>query len=364
MSAKSKPAHLPTVQESIQEIVVEHAKQHGGVSEKATQLLQLPKHLKIAVLLPCYNEEQTIAAVVSNFRRAIPNAHIYVFDNASTDRTSFMAQAAGATIIRETHKGKGHVVRRMFAEVEADIYLMADGDGTYDAASAPELIALMLRERADMAIGARANIIQDAGRKGHAFGNRLFNGLYKRLFSNDYQDIFSGYRVFSRRFVKTFPALSKGFEIETEMSVHASELAIPVVEIELPYGKRPEGSTSKLNSVRDGLKILNTFVKLLKETHPVRFYGLLAFATLSFSLALGMPIIITYLETGLVPRLPTAILSMGLALMFVMLSACGMILDSVAQGRIEAKRLAYLMQPALRLTPDYVKNNDKQNNHN
>lgn len=345
-------ADQPVVKQVTQRVT----QQNDVKGEISAQLLQIPKHLKIAVLLPCYNEEQTIAAVVSDFRRAIPQAEIYVFDNASTDRTSFMAQAAGASVIRETHKGKGHVVRRMFAEVEADVYLMADGDGTYDAASAPELIALMLRERADMAIGARANIIQDAGRKGHAFGNRLFNSLYKRLFSNDYKDIFSGYRVFSRRFVKSFPALSKGFEIETEMSVHASELAMPVVEIELPYGKRPEGSTSKLNSVRDGLKILRTFVRLLKETHPVRFYGSLALCAMLLSLGLGAPIIMTYMETGLVPRFPTAILSMGLALMAVILSACGMILDSVAQGRIETKRLAYLMQPALRTAPRSAKN--------
>jgi hypothetical protein len=239
----------------------------------------------------------------------------------------------------------------MFAEVDADIYLMADGDGTYDAASAPELIGLMLRERADMAIGARMNIVQDAGRRGHAVGNRIFNSLYRRLFTNDYKDIFSGYRVFSRRFVKSFPALSKGFEIETEMSVHASELALPVVEIELPYGKRPEGSASKLNSVRDGLKILDTFVRLLKETHPARFYGGMAVFAGFVSLMLGMPIILTYLETGLVPRFPTAILAMGIAIMAVMLSACGMILDSVAQGRIEQKRLAYLSQPSLRIDP-------------
>jgi hypothetical protein len=313
-----------------------------------TSSLPLPEHLKIAVLLPCHNEEQTIASVISDFRRALPHAHIFVFDNASTDLTGFMAQAAGATVIREMHKGKGHVVRRMFAEVEADLYLMADGDGTYDAASAPDLIRLMLRERADMAIGARENIIQDAGRKGHAFGNRLFNGLYSRLFGNDYRDIFSGYRVFSRRFVKSFPALSKGFEIETEMSVHAAELALPVVEMDLPYGKRPEGSTSKLNSVRDGLKILDTFVRLLKETHPARFYGGMSIFAGLLSLMLGFPILMTYLETGLVPRFPTAILAMGMGIIAVMLSACGMILDSVACARIEQKRLAYLAQPPLR----------------
>lgn len=306
--------------------------------------LPLPAHLRIAVLLPCYNEEQTVASCVADFRRVLPNARIYVFDNASTDRTSFMASAAGATVIREPNKGKGHVVRRMFSEVDADIYIMADGDGTYHAPSAPELVRALLRERADMVIGARARIAEDAGRKGHAFGNRLFNGLYRRLFGAQFTDIFSGYRVFTRRFVKSFPALSTGFETETEMSVHAGELALPVIEIETPYGKRPEGSASKLRSVRDGLRILDTFVRLWKETRPAQFYGAIAALAALTAIGLATPVVLTWLETGLVQRLPTAVLSMGLTIIAALLATCGMILDSVARGRIEAKRLAYLAQ--------------------
>lgn len=310
----------------------------------APAALPLPAHLRIAVLLPCYNEEQTVAACVTDFRRVLPNARIYVFDNASTDRTSFMASAAGATVIREPNKGKGHVVRRMFSEVDADIYIMADGDGTYHAPSAPELIRALLRERADMVIGARARIGEDAGRKGHAFGNRLFNGLYRRLFGAQFTDIFSGYRVFTRRFVKSFPALSTGFETETEMSVHAGELALPVIEIETPYGKRPEGSASKLRSVRDGLRILDTFVRLWKETRPAQFYGAIAGFAVLTAMGLATPVVLTWLETGLVQRLPTAVLAMGLTIIAALLATCGMILDSVARGRIEAKRLAYLAQ--------------------
>ncbi len=310
-----------------------------------TDALPLPAHLRIAVLLPCYNEELTVAECVAGFRRALPTARIYVFDNASTDRTAFMAQAAGATVIREPNKGKGHVVRRMFSEVDADVYVMADGDGTYHAPSAPDLIRELLRERADMVIGARAGIGQNAHRKGHAFGNTLFNFLYRNLFGRQFTDIFSGYRVFTRRFVKSFPALSTGFETETEMSVHAGELALPVIEIETPYGKRPEGSSSKLRSVRDGLRILDTFVRLWKATRPAQYYGAVAAMSAITGIGLAIPIVLTWLETGLVPRLPTAVLSMGLVIIAALLATCGMILDSVARARVEAKRLAYLAQP-------------------
>lgn len=313
--------------------------------------LPLPAHLRIAVLLPCHNEEATVASCIADFRRSLPTARIYVFDNASTDRTAFMASAAGATVIREPNKGKGHVVRRMFSEIDADIYVMADGDGTYDAPSAPDLVRALLRERADMVIGARARIAEDAGRAGHAFGNRLFNGLYRRLFGRQFTDIFSGYRVFSRRFVKSFPALSKGFETETEMSVHAGELAMPVVEIETPYGRRPEGSASKLRSVRDGLRILHTFVRLWKETRPAQFYGAIAALYLGVAVALAVPVAVTWLETGLVHRIPTAVLCMGLTIIAALLGVCGMVLDSVARARIEARRLAYLAQPAVEPAP-------------
>lgn len=341
--AQPVPIDLPTAAKPVAPVFA------GTRADAAA--LPLPAHLRIAVLLPCHNEEATVAACISDFRRALPTAGIYVFDNASTDRTAFMAAAAGATVIREPNKGKGHVVRRMFSEIDADIYVMADGDGTYDAPSAPDLVRALLRERADMVIGARARIAEDAGRAGHAFGNRLFNGLYRRLFGRQFTDIFSGYRIFSRRFVKSFPALSKGFETETEMSVHAGELALPVVEIETPYGRRPEGSASKLHSVRDGLRILHTFVRLWKETRPAQFYGAIAALYLGVAVALAIPVAITWLETGLVHRIPTAVLSMGLTIIAALLGVCGMVLDSVARARIEARRLAYLAQPPLERTP-------------
>lgn len=305
--------------------------------------------LSIAVLLPCFNEEHAIGDVVRDFRAALPGARVYVFDNASTDATAREAVAAGATVIREQRRGKGNVVRRMFAEVEADIYVMADGDGTYDAVSAPRLVHKLIDERADMVVGTRAGVTEDAGRAGHAFGNRLFNSLYERAFGDGFTDIFSGYRALSRRFVKTFPAISSGFEIETEMSVHASQLRIPTVELPLPYGRRREGSHSKLSTVRDGLRILVTFAVLMKETRPVLFYGALASAMALLSLLLAIPVIDTWMLTGLVPRLPTALLSTGLMIMAALFLACGLILDSLAFSRVEQKRILYLAVPGLRL---------------
>jgi hypothetical protein len=303
---------------------------------------------RVAVVLPCHNEAAAIARVVGEFRAALPHARIIVFDNASTDATAAIAAEAGAEVHYEPRPGKGNVVRRMFADIDADIYLMADGDGTYDAASAPELVACVERDNVDMAIGARAGIGQEAHRRGHALGNRLFNRLYCALFGGGFDDIFSGYRAFSRRFVKSFPALSSGFEIETELSVHASQLKLPTAEIPLPYGKREEGSSSKLRTFRDGLRILGTFALLLKETRPALFFGALGGAAALLAIGLAIPIFATFFETGLVPRMPTVILCTGLTLFATLMGACGLILDSLARARVEQKRILYLTFPAPR----------------
>lgn len=300
----------------------------------------------IAVLLPCYNEEKTIAEVVSRFRETLPAAAIYVYDNNSRDLTALKARAAGAIVVREPRQGKGNVVRRMFADIDADIYVMADGDGTYAAEDAPLLVNTLLTERADMVVGTRRGVTDDAGRAGHAFGNRMFNALYKRLFGNDFTDIFSGYRVFSRRFVKSFPAVSGGFEIETEMSVHASQLKLPVNEIALDYGRRPEGSSSKLSTYRDGARILWMFAMLLKETQPMRFFGMFSAAFLMAGFVLMAPVLVEYFETGLVPRLPSWVLSVALVMLSMLMGVTGLILDSVSRGRAEQKRIFYLSIPA------------------
>lgn len=299
----------------------------------------------IAVLLPCYNEELTIADVVRRFREALPIATIYVYDNNSKDLTALKARAAGAVVVREPRQGKGNVVRRMFADIDADIYLMADGDGTYAPEDAPLLINTLLTERCDMVVGTRRGVTDDAGRQGHAFGNRLFNSLYKRLFGRDFTDIFSGYRVFSRRFVKSFPAVSGGFEIETEMSVHASQLKLPVSEIALDYGRRVEGSSSKLSTFQDGARILWMFTMLLKETQPLRFFGAISMLLLMASAVLGVPVFVEFAETGLVPRIPTWVLSVGLLLLSMLMLATGLVLDSVSRGRAEQKRIFYLSMP-------------------
>ena len=303
--------------------------------------------LSIAVVLPCYNEEATVADVVAGFSEALPGAAIYVFDNNSRDETANVAAAAGAIVIRETRQGKGHVVRRMFAEVDADIYVMADGDGTYASADAPRLVKTLVERRLDMVVGTRRGVRQDAGRSGHALGNRLFNGVFQWLFGDDFTDIFSGYRIFSRRFAKTFPAVSRGFEIETEMSVHASQLMLPVAEVETDYGVRPEGSVSKLRTFRDGFRILSVFFLLLKETRPAFFFGGIAGLLMLASLALGLPEVAEFLETGLVPRFPTAILAAALMIIAAMSAICGLILDSVSRSRGELKRMFLLTQRGL-----------------
>ncbi len=307
-----------------------------------------PASPSIAVLLPCYNEEQTIAGVVAGFRAALPQAQIFVYDNNSTDLTAIRARAAGAVVVREPRQGKGNVVRRMFADVEADIYVMADGDGTYAAEDAPQLVNTLLTERADMVVATRRGVTSDAGRAGHAFGNRIFNQLYKGLFGPDFTDIFSGYRAFSRRFVKSFPAVSGGFEIETEMSVHASMLKLPVAEMGLDYGRRPEGSSSKLSTYRDGAKILWMFAMLMKETRPLMFFGILAGVFLAGSIGFMIPVLAEYFASGLVPRVPTWILSVALLLLSMIMMVAGLVLDSVSAGRAEQKRIFYLSIPAAR----------------
>jgi glycosyltransferase involved in cell wall biosynthesis len=306
-----------------------------------------PQTLRIAVILPCYNEETAIGATIAGFRAALPDAPIYVYDNNSRDRTAAVAAEAGAIVCRETMQGKGHVVRRMFADVEADIYVMADGDATYDAAAAPEMIRLLAEQRLDMVVGARASEVEDAYRRGHRFGNRLLTGILARIFGRSFSDILSGYRVFSRRFVKSFPTLSAGFEIETEISVHALELRMPVAEIVTRYGARPEGSASKLSTYRDGWRILKTILTLFRVERPFLFFGAIGTMLALAAVILAVPLIVTYIQTGLVPRLPTAVLVTGLTILAFLNGFCGLILDTVVRGRRELRRLAYLALPAV-----------------
>ena len=300
---------------------------------------------RIAVLLPCYNEEAAIAKVIAGFRKALPGAAIYVYDNNSRDRTVDKARKAGAIVRSERMQGKGHVVRRMFADVDADVYVMADGDLTYDPKAAPAMVAQLLAEELDMVVGTRQHEAKDAYRGGHVLGNRLFTGLLARLFGRSFSDIFSGYRVFSRRFVKSFPVLSEGFEIETEMSVHALELRMPVGELATAYGARPEGSESKLSTFRDGWRILKTILTLYRIERPVLFYGGIGALLLVAAILLSIPLVLTYLDTGLVPRFPTAILVTGMTIIAVLCFFAGLILDTVTRGRREMRRLAYLAQP-------------------
>ncbi|MBI5330549.1 MAG: glycosyltransferase [Betaproteobacteria bacterium] len=297
---------------------------------------------RIAVLIPCHNEAAAIRAVVEGFRAALPGAAIHVFDNNSSDRTAEIARAAGAQVRPVPLQGKGHVVRRMFADVEADAYVLVDGDHTYPAASAPEMVQRLFGQGLDMVTGRRIACAGAAYRPGHRLGNRLLTGLAARLFGNACSDMLSGYRVFSRRFVKSFPALSTGFEIETELTVHALKLHMPVGELDVAYAARPEGSASKLNTWLDGLRILGTLLKLLRQERPLAFFGVLGAALGLASVGLALPLFLTYAETGLVPRLPTAVLVTGLMLAAGIALACGLILDTVTRGRDEVKRLAYL----------------------
>jgi len=301
----------------------------------------------IAVIIPCHNEELSIGRVVAAFGSALPDAAVYVFDNNSTDRTIEIARAAGAKVRSESLQGKGHVVRRAFADVEADIYLLVDGDETYDAASAPAMIDLLLARGLDMVTAKRIPKAGTAYRRGHRFGNRLLTGIVQAVFEKRVSDMLSGYRVFSRRFVKSFPALSAGFETETEFTVHALELNMPLGEIETPYNERAPGSTSKLRTWRDGLLILRAIVLLVKEERPLAFFTLCANLLLLAGLGLGLPVVLDFMRDGLVPRLPTAMLAMGMVLLAFLSLTCGLILDSVSRGRREMKRLAYLANAAV-----------------
>lgn len=299
------------------------------------------KSPRIAVIVPCYNEEQSIAKVVKDFAAALPEATIYVYDNNSSDRTSDVARAAGAIVRREGRQGKGNVVRRMFADVDADIYVMVDGDDTYDAASARKLVAALIDNQFDMVTGAR-KAAWEHYRRGHRFGNVVLTSLVTMVFGRETEDLLSGYRVFSRRFVKSFPLLTTGFEIETELTVHALDMRMPVGEIETPYSDRAPGSVSKLSTFRDGFRILTLIGVLVKEERPLAFFGALGGVLFMLAVMLAVPIISTYYATGLVPRFPTAILATGLVILAVMSGVCGLILDTVTHGRREAKRLKYL----------------------
>lgn len=299
----------------------------------------------VAVILPCFNEAGAIGEVVAAFRAALPDASIYVFDNASTDATAEEARTAGAMVITETTRGKGNVMRRAFAEVEADVYVMADGDGTYDAARAPEMVALLLEERLDMVVGARADAGGNTYRRGHRMGNRLFNEAVAFLFGRRFTDIFSGYRVMSRRFVKSFPALSRGFEVETELTVHALQLRLPTREVPTAYRERASGTASKLNTYRDGLRILWNILIFTKQFRPFLLFSSLAAVLALVSLALGLPVVEEYLESGLVPRLPTAVLATGIMLMAALSFGTGLVLHSVSVSQAETKRLFYLSLP-------------------
>lgn len=296
----------------------------------------------IAVLIPCHNEAAAIAAVVRDFRAHLPQALVYVYDNASSDDTAEVARRAGAIVRHEPIKGKGNVVRRMFADVDADIYILVDGDDTYDASAAPRLAAELLGQELDMVNCARLATGHAAFRPGHVFGNRMLTWLVALVFGNRLRDMLSGYRALSRRLVKSFPVLSSGFEIETELTVHALELRLPLAELEAPYRERPTGSTSKLRTLRDGMRILQLIVHLVKEERPLRFFGGISILFAAAAAAFGWPVISEYFQTGQVPRLPTAILATGLSIISVVSLFAGLVLDTVTRGRRELKRLFYL----------------------
>lgn len=317
---------------------------------RSARIFELEWQPSIAVLIPCLNEAAAIGKVVADFRAALPEAKVFVYDNGSTDGTPDIARAAGAIVRTEPMRGKGNVVRRMFADVEADVFLLVDGDDTYDASRAPELVRELLERSLDMINAARHTEIDAAYRRGHRFGNRLLTGLVRAFFGERISDLLSGYRAFSRRFVKSFPALSAGFEIETELSVHALQLRMPIAERTVDYRDRPRGSASKLSTYKDGFRILRTILYLVKEEKPLAFFSLIGAAAALASLALGIPVILEFMHTHLVPRLPTALLAAAVAILAFLSFGCGLILDSVSRGRAEAKRLAYLSVP-VRFTP-------------
>lgn len=297
---------------------------------------------RIAILLPCYNEAVTVATIIADFNKYLPQATVYVFDNNSRDDTVALARAAGATVRQVPLQGKGEVIRRMFADIEADVYIMVDGDDTYDASVAPDLASRLVDEGLDMVVGTRVTEEQAAYRFGHRFGNQLLTGCVAALFGHTFTDMLSGYRIFSRRYVKSFPAHSAGFETETELTVHALELRMPVTEVATRYKSRPEGSLSKLDTYRDGWRILRMIARLFKTERPLLFFSIGAIACMLLAVLLAIPLVQTYLATGLVPRQPTAILCTALSLFGMILLSCGLVLDTVTKGRIEQKRLAYL----------------------
>lgn len=300
---------------------------------------------RLAVIIPCYNEEVAIGRVVADLRASLPAARIVVFDNNSRDATAERARAAGAEVRDERRQGKGHVIRRAFADIEADIYLLVDGDDTYDAAAAPAMVALLTEQRLDMVTAVRADAAAAAYRRGHRFGNRALTGAVRAIFGAGVSDMLSGYRAFSRRFVKSFPGNASGFETETEFTVHALELRLPIGEVAAPYKERPQGSASKLRTYSDGVRIARTIVLLIKEERPLQFFALVGAVLLVLGLALGIPVVLEFLRTGLVPRLPTALAATGLVLLSFLSAGSGLVLDSVARGRREQKRLAYLAIP-------------------
>ncbi len=316
------------------------------VADEPGAAADLPGSLRVAVLVPCYNEAAAVARVVAEFCAALPQATVYVYDNNSTDRTAETAAAAGAVVRHERRQGKGHVVKRMFADIDADIYVLVDGDATYDAPSAPKMIAMLIGERLDMVCAVRADQEQAAYRRGHRAGNRLLTGFVGAVFGATFADMLSGYRVFSRRFVKSFPALSGGFEIETELAIHALELGMPVGELSTPYYARPEGSASKLSTWGDGFRILWMIFRLYRSERPLRFFGVLGALLAIVSIALAVPIFVTFMREGIVPRLPTAILATGLMVLASLSLVCGVILDTVTRGRRELKLFSYLAQRA------------------
>jgi glycosyltransferase involved in cell wall biosynthesis len=339
MSALSEPKRGPKLRGDL-----------AGMTEALAQFAQRefpqadPAQPRVAVLVPCFNEEAAVATVVADFRKALPAAEIFVYDNNSSDGTVAMASEAGAQVRSERRQGKGHVVRRMFADIDADVYVLVDGDATYDAASAPRMIDALMSDHLDMVVGLRVDQVQAAYRPGHRTGNWMLTSFLSSVFGEAFKDILSGYRVFSRRFVKSFPVLSDGFEIETELSVHALELALPVAEIETPYFARPEGSFSKLNTWSDGFRILGTILKLYRSEKPLRFFTAIGMFLMLVSVGLAIPLLVTFLEQGIVPRLPTAVLSMGLMILAVLSVSSGLVLDTVTRGRREMKLLAYLSQ--------------------
>ncbi len=301
---------------------------------------------RIAVLVPCLNEEAAIAKVVTDFRTALPGATVYVYDNNSTDKTVAVAQEAGAVVRRERRPGKGNVVRRMFQDIEADVYVMVDGDDTYDASAAQKLIDAMMTDNLDMVVGKRVEVHEAAYRMGHRLGNRVLTGLVRKLFGSQIDDMLSGYRVFSRRFVKSFPSSSREFEIETELTVHAMQMRMAIAEIGTPYKERPPGSFSKLRTFRDGWRILVTIMNLMRNERPLLFFSLLGTVLSLAAIGMAIPLLIDYLHTGQVLRMPTAVLCTGMTLVGVVMFATGLILDLVSHVRREVKRLAYLQHAA------------------